>query len=138
MRRALTGHEIILYVRDLDAARGFYRDLLGFPVTYESDWFLSFETGEQAWLSLNGRRDDYRQRGTQGRGVLVEFRVDDVDRTYRELRARGVPFESAPEDKPWGLRSCATRDPEGYPVWFSTLIAEAPGSRGSAAGPGGG
>lgn len=114
-----TLHEIILYVRDLDAARGFYSDLLGFPVVYESDWFLSFRTAPNVHLSCNGRREDYKDNGG-GRGVLIEFRVADVDATYAELDALGVPFEFAPEDKPWDLRACGTRDPEGYPVWFSS------------------
>ncbi len=117
--------EIILYVRDLDAARGFYSDLLGFPVVYESDWFVSFKTAPNVHLSCNGRREDYTLRGTGGRGTLVEFRVSDVDAVHAALERMGVQFEFAPEDKPWGLRACATRDPEGYPVWISTPVAPA-------------
>lgn len=120
-----TLHEIILYVRDLDAARGFYSDLLGFPIVYESDWFLSFKTAPNVHLSCNGRREDYANRGHKGRGVLVEFRVRDVDETFAKLSSIGVPFDFAPEDKPWGLRACGTRDPEGYPVWISTEIPPA-------------
>jgi catechol 2,3-dioxygenase-like lactoylglutathione lyase family enzyme len=119
---APTLHEIILYVRDLDAARGFYWDLLGFPVVYESDWFLSFRTAPNVHVSCNGRREDYRLRGTGGKGALVEFRVADVDATWAKLSRAGVPFEFEPEDKPWGLRACGTRDPEGYPVWISSLV----------------
>ncbi len=117
-----TVHEIILYVRDLDAARGFYSDLLGFPLVYESDWFLSFRTAPNVNLSCNGRRDDYAREGARGKGVLVEFRVEDVDATYAELNRAGVPFEFPPENKPWGLRACGTRDPEGYRVWISSLL----------------
>lgn len=116
--------EIILYVRDLDAARGFYGDLLGLPLVYESDWYLSFRVRDGVHLSCNGRRDDYNLRGSGGRGVLVEVWLDDVDGTYRTLRQHGVPFEFPPEDKPWGLRSCGTRDPEGYPVWLSTRLGD--------------
>ena len=118
-----TLHEIILYVRDLDAARGFYSDLLGFPVVYESDWFLTFRTAPDVHLSCNGRRDDYQVCGAAGAGVLVEFRVVDVDDTYRRLSRSGVPFDFAPEDKPWGLRACGTHDPDGYQVWISSLVA---------------
>lgn len=116
--------ETILYVRDLDAARGFYVDLLGLDVIYESDFFLSFRAGPSAYLSCNGRRDDYAAHGTNGEGVLVEFRVADVDAVHRSLASIGIPFEFPPEDKPWGLRSCATRDPEGYQVWISTLVGD--------------
>lgn len=122
-----TASETILYVRDLDAARGFYGDLLGLPVIYESDFFLSFRSGPGSFLSCNGRREDYEREGTGGRGALVEFRVGDVDATWRSLSAFGIPFEFEPEDKPWGLRSCCTRDPEGYAVWISTLVGPARG-----------
>jgi catechol 2,3-dioxygenase-like lactoylglutathione lyase family enzyme len=116
----ITTHEFILAVRDLQAARGFYVDLLGLPVVYESDWFLSLRLAPGSHLSFNARRDDYARRGAQGRGAIVEFWVEDVDATYRKLTEFGLPFEFPPEDKPWGLRSCATRDPEGYEVWIST------------------
>lgn len=120
-----TASETILYVRDLDAARGFYADLLGLPVIYESDFFLSFKSGPASFLSCNGRREDYEKNGAAGKGVLVEFRCDDVDATWRQLSSFGIPFEFDPEDKPWGLRSCCTRDPEGYAVWFSTPVGGA-------------
>lgn len=117
-----TATETILYVRDLDAARGFYVDLLGLAVVYESDFFLSVQPFPGVFLSFNGRRDDYALHGAEGRGVIVEFRVEDVDAAHRELAGFGIPFEFPPEDKPWGLRSCATRDPEGHRVWISTVI----------------
>jgi catechol 2,3-dioxygenase-like lactoylglutathione lyase family enzyme len=117
-----TAFETILYVRDLDAARGFYADILGLSVFYESDFYLSFQIGEGAFLSCNGRRETYKACGTGEKGVIVEFRVADVDATHRRLVAMGIPFEFPPEDKPWGLRSCCMRDPEGYPVWISTLL----------------
>lgn len=115
-----TATETILFVRDLDAARGFYADILGLPVIYESDFFLSFRTGAASYLSCNARRPAYEQSGARGKGVIVEFRVADVDKTHRDLAAYGIPFDFTPEDKPWGLRSCGTRDPEGHAVWIST------------------
>jgi catechol 2,3-dioxygenase-like lactoylglutathione lyase family enzyme len=117
--------ELHLFVRDLDAARGFYFDLLGFPIVYESDWFLSLDAGNNVHVCCNARRDDYATSGSQGRGAKLEFRVADVDDVHRRLSRLGVPFEFPPEDKPWGLRSCGVRDPEGYAVWFSTPV-EAP------------
>ena len=92
--------ELHLFVRDLDAARGFYFDLLGFSVVYESDWFLSFDTGNDVHICCNGRRDDYAEHGSQGRGVKVEFRVSDVDAVHRKLVRFGVPFEFPPETSP--------------------------------------
>jgi catechol 2,3-dioxygenase-like lactoylglutathione lyase family enzyme len=117
--------ELHLFVRDLDAARGFYVDLLGFSPVYESDWFLSVDAGAGVHVCCNARRDDYADWGTGGRGTKVEFRVPDVDAVHERLSRFGVPFDFPPEDKPWGLRSFGVRDPEGYRIWFSTPVTPA-------------
>ena len=117
--------EIILYVRDLEEARGFYNFLLGLEIVYESDWFISFKLSEDAFLCLNGRREDYEKHGTAGRGVLIEVGKKteaEVDGVFQRLQGMGIPVEMAPEAKPWGLYSGGVRDPEGYRVWFSAPI----------------
>ena len=45
--------------------------------------------------------------------VIVEFRVDDVDREYDALRARDVEVVLPPTTQPWGNRSTLFRDPDG-------------------------
>lgn len=37
--------EVVLYVRDMDRAVGFYRDTLDLPVAYESAGWTTFRTG---------------------------------------------------------------------------------------------
>jgi uncharacterized glyoxalase superfamily protein PhnB len=39
--------------------------------------------------------------------------VDDVDREYEELRAKGVHFVKPPTTQPWGQRIAYFEDPEG-------------------------
>src|SRR5215469_16491374 len=43
----------------------------------------------------------------------ISFLVDDVDKTYREGKAKQVPFASEPADQTWGARTVAVRDPDG-------------------------
>ena len=45
------GH-IVLYVRDLEVSRGFYRDVLGLPLKFESPGWTEFAT-EGATLALH-------------------------------------------------------------------------------------
>lgn len=40
------------------------------------------------------------------------FGCDDVDYTYAQLKARGVPFDGEPEKAPWGSFA-RFRDPDG-------------------------
>jgi predicted enzyme related to lactoylglutathione lyase len=39
-------------------------------------------------------------------------RCDNVERTYEELKGRGVPFTAAPQKQPWGTFAVFT-DPGG-------------------------
>jgi len=56
------------------------------------------------------------------------LRVDDVDRMYKELKAKGVEFISPPADEELptrGLvRCCNCKDPDGIVITFSQLIRE--------------
>ena len=51
--------------------------------------------------------------GTVGGGVM---RCDDVRATYEELKAKGVEFVQAPEERPYGVEALF-RDDSG--TWFS-------------------
>jgi catechol 2,3-dioxygenase-like lactoylglutathione lyase family enzyme len=47
----------------------------------------------------------------------ISFTTDDIDRTYSELKARGVTFEGEPQSwEVWGIRMVGFRDPEGN--WY--------------------
>ena len=54
----------------------------------------------------------------------ISFLVDDVDRTYEEIRGRGVEFESAPADQPWGARAAMLRDPDGNNIYLLTWLRQ--------------
>jgi lactoylglutathione lyase len=42
--------------------------------------------------------------------------VEDADAVCADLTQRGVSIISGPLDRPWGMRSAAFLDPDGY-VW---------------------
>ncbi len=46
----------------------------------------------------------------------LALQVDDVESKYRELSARGVTFEKAPQRLYWGY-GAELRDPDGYLVY---------------------
>src|SRR5262245_9643310 len=47
----------------------------------------------------------------------LTFEVDDVEAKHRELAARGVAFEKAPQKLFWGY-GAELRDPDGYLVYL--------------------
>ena len=56
-----------------------------------------------------GRSATLLAKGAVGAMFLT---TDDVQAEYEALKARGVEFQGAPEQQPWGI-DCAFRDPSG-------------------------
>ena len=112
-----------LLVKEFDACFRFYRDVMGFSVTWgeEGDRYGSFRTGEGTALALFQRQAMAETLGTanlpveaesQDRMVLV-FGVEDLDDTVKKLRERGARFVAEPIDHPeWGIRTAHLRDPD--------------------------
>lgn len=114
---------VVLYSRDLDRARTFYRDVLGLPILLEESHVLHFDGG-----SVRVAVHHYPTEGTREapEGFLV-FAVDNLDTAYADLRGRGAEFLGPPASRPYG-RVAYLRDPEGHEIG---LIEEPrPGSEG--------
>lgn len=111
-----------LLVTDYASCFYFYRDVLGFEVTWgdEDSNYADFDAGD-ATLALFDRTamadavgtTEKQTKADQQDDVAVIFRVDSVDDTYRELRD-DVEFDTEPHDRPdWGIRVAYFRDPDG-------------------------
>jgi catechol 2,3-dioxygenase-like lactoylglutathione lyase family enzyme len=104
----------ILPADDLDVARRFYVDGLGFEIAWEAD------LGEGAGL-MGVRRGtiditlDCPMAG-HGRDVCVSLYVDDADRYYAEWAPR-VAVKRAPRDEDWGARTFDLIDPSGNTIF---------------------
>lgn len=100
---------IIMHVPDVDRAKTFYVDRLGFQVENEQPGFVQFVNTAGATFSL----------GPEEAGDPIElwWRVDDVDATHRDLAARGVEIISPPKDEPFG-RAMAIGDGSGATLYL--------------------
>jgi predicted enzyme related to lactoylglutathione lyase len=113
----------ILYSRDLDQARAFYRDILGLPILLEEANVLHFDGGS-ARLAIQRYPTEGAREAPEG---FLVFAVDNLDLAYAELRERGAEFLGSPANRPYG-RVAYLRDPEGHEIG---LIEEPrPGSEG--------
>jgi catechol 2,3-dioxygenase-like lactoylglutathione lyase family enzyme len=113
---------ITLFVEDLDASKGFYRDVFGVPMTYEDEASAVFEFGN-TMINLLKATEAVEliapaPVGAADAGPRMQFTmtVDDVDATCEELRRRGVELLNGPMDRPWGIRTASFRDPAGH-IW---------------------
>jgi uncharacterized glyoxalase superfamily protein PhnB len=120
-----------LWVHDQDEALAFYTEKVGMEV--RADVTLP-EMGDFRWLTVGpaGQEDfsivlmaipgppvmaddtaeQVRALMAKGFAGTVFLTTDDCQASYEELKARGVEFTEAPEERPYGIDS-GFRDPSG-------------------------
>jgi len=120
-----------LWVHDQDEALAFYTEKVGMEV--RADVTLA-EMGDFRWLTVGpaGQPDisivlmaipgppvmdaetgkQVRDLVAKGFAGTVFLTTDDCHASYEELKARGVEFTEAPEERPYGIDS-GFRDPSG-------------------------
>lgn len=128
MIRIATAH---LWVHDQDEALKFYTEKLGFETRVD---VTLAEMGDFRWLTVGpvGQPDvdvvlmaipgppimdaetaqQVRDLMSKGFAGTVFLTTDDCRASYEELRARGVEFTEAPEERPYGI-DAGFRDPSG-------------------------
>ena len=113
----------VLVVKDLEKCLSFYRDKLGFKLKDREEDFAYLVFGGQtgfgmALISIDGASKLISEARMQPRKDSIHrnyFAVflEDVDKEYNELKAKGVNFVKAPTTFPWGQRIAYFEDPEG-------------------------
>jgi uncharacterized glyoxalase superfamily protein PhnB len=123
-----------LWVHDQDEALAFWTEKVGMEV--RADVTLP-ELGGFRWLTVGvPGQDDFsivlmripgppvmdaetaeqvRELMSKGFAGTVFLETDDCRASYEELRARGVEFNEAPEERPYGIDS-GFRDPSGNSI----------------------
>ncbi|GIT29963.1 MAG: hypothetical protein Ct9H300mP1_20090 [Planctomycetaceae bacterium] len=106
----------IVLCDDIERMKTFYRNLLPFPVTTETDTSLAFYAGGVLLgLRLRERGYDGHGGGAESPGVQLAFLVapDEVETCHQQLVEQGVPILEPPTDQPRGHRTVYFSDPEG-------------------------
>jgi catechol 2,3-dioxygenase-like lactoylglutathione lyase family enzyme len=137
MLKELTHSQV--YVLDQDEALDFYVGKLGLEVNTDAD------LGFMRWLTVNvpgqperqlllerpgppahddATAEQVRELLTKGAlGMAGIFTVDDIDKTYKELVAKGVEFTDEPTERDYGI-DCGLRDPFGNHIRLAQRKAE--------------
>jgi uncharacterized glyoxalase superfamily protein PhnB len=112
----------VLAVRNLEISTRYYMDVLGFtrdPIDAEGWSFLSRDN----FRVMLGECPDETPAGELGNhSYFAYWNIQGVDDFYREIVARGALVNSAPQDKPWGLREFGLRTPDGHRITCGELI----------------
>jgi uncharacterized glyoxalase superfamily protein PhnB len=111
---------LLLGYQDLEGARAFFIDALGF----EEKWAVHDDSGDLTrshvrfrdtvlMLDRPGAHNVLSPRAAGGVTHLIVINVGDVDAHHDRAARAGATILVPPSDRPWG-RDYEVRDPEGY------------------------
>lgn len=111
----------IVFVGDMARAVGFYRDVIGLPLKFETSHWSEFVTGG-ATLALHlaegtGSGPDDARHMPAGR-CRPGFAVSDLDAFHGRMVAAGVPCTQEPKET-FGTRIAQYVDPDGLGISVS-------------------
>jgi catechol 2,3-dioxygenase-like lactoylglutathione lyase family enzyme len=94
----ITGMHSIIYTADADAARAFFRDVLGLPYVDAHDGWLIFRQPPSELACHPAGQEP----GGAGKHELY-LMCDDLEQTMTELRAKGAEFSAGVSQAGFGL-----------------------------------
>jgi len=102
-------------VADQNRALDFYTDKLGFTIITDQPF-----DEKQRWIELRIPKAETRvvlftPEGDEkriGSFMNMSYTCDNIDKTFEELKKRGVEFEGPPQKQPWGTYAMF-KDSEG-------------------------
>ncbi|MEZ6093443.1 MAG: DUF542 domain-containing protein [Pirellulaceae bacterium] len=99
----------------------FYREAIGFPVSFKNDWFVEFKISDSSFLSIaNAARATIEP--VCGQGVTLSWQVEDLPQIRSKLQTRDV---LTTEIKPkWNAHVFYFRDPEGHRIELWEPLSE--------------
>lgn len=107
----ITGVHTMFYTSEPEKLRAFIRDKLGFPATDVGDGWLIFDLPEADMGCHPADSQDGSPSGTH----YISFYCDDLEKTVKELKSRGVEFTDGIADRGYALAT-HFRMPGGFEV----------------------
>jgi catechol 2,3-dioxygenase-like lactoylglutathione lyase family enzyme len=90
----IIGAHVVIYARDPEAARAFFRDVLGLPSVDAGRGWLIFELPPTELAA---------HPSEEGGGHELYLMCDDIEATVADLRQQGVEFTRPVVDTGWGF-----------------------------------
>jgi catechol 2,3-dioxygenase-like lactoylglutathione lyase family enzyme len=118
----------MVIVSNMTRSIQFYRDKLGLELKMESADWSEFQTGTTTLALHGGGIEQDRSKALEpGKSFAgscsIGFNVEDVDKTFEDLKARGVFFVMPPTQREGeGIKLAVCIDPDGLPVSFAQLL----------------
>ncbi|WP_342732976.1 VOC family protein [Bradyrhizobium sp. B117] len=119
----MAGSATVFVVSDIAASLAYYRDVLGFEVTFEYGQPPSYAClcRDEVGLHLLAAAATKRLPGHGGLCVFVR----DVDEICAEVSRRGARLLNRPEDRDYGMRDFDVVDADGNQITFGMGVGDA-------------
>ena len=118
---------IRLITNNVDRLVWFYEQITGLALTRFSADFAELKTPSCTLAIANTSTIELFGVGAAhaaaNHSVIIEFRVDDVDKEYERLKNIVSELVKEPTTMPWGNRSMLFRDPDGNLINFFTPVS---------------
>ncbi|HEX3810266.1 MAG TPA: VOC family protein [Rhizomicrobium sp.] len=102
-------NQVTVPARDLHQSIAFY-ETLGLKLIVKSDRYARFEVGDGTDTFSLHLTDDVSGAAN---GPAIYFECDDLDARVSALKAKGIAFDSDPQDQSWLWREAWLSDPVG-------------------------
>ena len=113
-----------IYVSNLEAAKAFYLNQLGFKVvlSYGEPPFwaqIARDGGRLNLRTVSGPVFDSGFRSREPDAISATFTLDDAKPLFLEFQKAGVAFHQTLRTEPWGSRTFIVQDPDGNLLLFA-------------------
>jgi predicted enzyme related to lactoylglutathione lyase len=102
---------IVYHVTDLEGAKAWWSELLGFPPYFDQPFYVGFQVGGYE-LGLHPEDDVTGHQSVPG-NVITYWGVADIDAAYGRIIALGAVEHQVIQDVGGGIRVAAVVDPFG-------------------------
>ena len=101
----------------VDECREFYLKHFASKSIFDCGWYVTLKINQDGpQISFIQQQEGMPVFG--GAGVMLNFKVDDVDSEYARLSQSGLTVAMPLEDHPWGDRGFSVTDPIGNSVYI--------------------
>ena len=114
----VTGLAPVLHVKEMTAALAYYRDKLGFAVTYSWE-----DPPRYVCLCRDDAASHLNSYVPPDAPAHIQLFCNGVDALYAQLAARGVAVTEPLEDRPYGMRDFTVLDPDGNRLVFGQALS---------------
>jgi lactoylglutathione lyase len=104
---------IAVVVRDEKKALQWYKSKLGFAQKSNMDHWVTVAPKNSRGLEIHLCKTKPLEKGNTG----ISLASDNIDKTYKELSAKGVKFTVKPRDDGWG-KYAMFKDLDGNVFWL--------------------